>query len=57
LDLFVFEPLFQHRWFAEQARRRPAEAMKLVWRGHLVLLALSLVTVMASVLGAHGALY
>jgi uncharacterized membrane protein len=57
LVLFVLEQILLHRWFAEQGRRRPIETMKLVWRGHLVLLALSLVTVMASVLGAHGALY
>jgi|GEM_PF-1625692 len=31
--------------------------MVLVRRGHLVLLALSLVTVITLVLGAHGALY
>lgn len=53
----LFEPLFLHRGFAEQARRSSAETMKRVWRGHLILLALSLVAVIASVLGAHGALY
>jgi len=57
LVLFVFEPLFLHRWFAQQAARTPEATMSLVWRGHLVLLAFSLVTVIASVLGAHGALY
>lgn len=57
LVLFVFEPLFLHRWFAERAARAPEATMALVWRGHLVLLTLSLVTIIASVLGAHGALY
>jgi hypothetical protein len=52
----LFEPLFLHRWFSAQTRRRTAEMMKLVWRGHLVLLTLTLVTVMASVLDAHDAL-
>ncbi|HRI99776.1 MAG TPA: hypothetical protein PKV67_03305 [Hyphomonas sp.] len=57
LVLFVFEPLFLHRWFADQIKSNPETAMILVWRGHLVLLALSAVTILASVLGAHGALY
>jgi len=57
LVLFVFEPLFLHRWFAERSAHAPEETMALVWRGHLVLMTLSLVTVIASVLGAHGALY
>ena len=57
LVLFVFEPLFLHSWFAERSAHAPEETMALVWRGHLVLMTLSLVTVIASVLGAHGALY
>jgi uncharacterized membrane protein len=57
LVLFVFEPLVLHRWFAERTQHAPERTMVLVRRGHLVLLALSLVTVIASVLGAHGALY
>jgi len=56
LVLFVFEPLFLHRWFAERARHDPKGAMALAWRGHVALLTLSLVTVIAAVLGAHGAL-
>ncbi len=57
LILFVFEPLFLHRWFAERAQHEPEAAMALVRRGHLVLLVLSLATVLSSVLGAHGALF
>ena len=57
LVLFVFEPLVLRRWFAERAQRAPEGTMALVWRGHLVLLTLSLVTVNASVLGAHSAQY
>jgi|AutmiccommuBRH21_1029487.scaffolds.fasta_scaffold00020_123 hypothetical protein len=38
-------------------QRAPERTMVLVRRGHLVLLALSLVTVITLVLGAHGALY
>lgn len=57
LVLFVFEPLFLHRWFRERAARDPEGAMQVVLRGHRILLTLSLVTVFVSVLGAHGALF
>lgn len=57
LVLFVFEPLFLHRWFEDRARRDPEGSMALVWRGHMMLLAVSLITVCAAVLGAHGMLY
>ena len=54
--LFVAEPLFLHRWFHERASVAPDETFALVLRMHRILLALSLVTVGASVLGAHGAI-
>jgi hypothetical protein len=54
--LYVGEPLFLHRWFHERARRDPDGTFQLVLRLHIVLLTLSLVTVAAGVLGAHGAL-
>jgi uncharacterized membrane protein len=54
--LFVAEPLFLHRWFHERATVAPEATFALVLRLHRVLLAVSLVTVGASVLGAHGAL-
>jgi uncharacterized membrane protein len=55
--LFVAEPLFLHRWFHARATRDPEGTFQLVLKLHRVLLALSLVTVAAGVLGAHGALY
>jgi hypothetical protein len=55
--LFVAEPLFLHRWFHARAARDPEGTFQLVLRLHRILLALSLVTVAAGVLGAHGALY
>ncbi|MGE0626234.1 MAG: hypothetical protein AB7O43_00305 [Hyphomicrobiaceae bacterium] len=55
--LFVAEPLFLHRWFHMRASRDPEGTFRLVFRGHCILLTLSLVTVAAAVLGAHGALY
>ena len=54
--LFVAEPLFLHRWFHERASVAPEETFALVLRMHRTLLTASLVTVGASVLGAHGAL-
>lgn len=54
--LFIAEPLFLHRWFHERATVAPEATFALVLRMHRVLLVASLVTVGASVLGAHGAL-
>jgi len=52
--LFVAEPLFLHRWFLERARRDPEGTFRRIQRMHLVLLAISLVTVHGAVSGAHG---
>jgi uncharacterized membrane protein len=54
--LFVAEPLFLHRWFRERAGRDPEGTFRLLMRFHWGLLSLSLATVAAAVLGAHGAL-
>ncbi len=54
--LYVAEPLFLHRWFHDRARRDPDGTFALVARLHRILLAASAVTVLAAVLGAHGAL-
>jgi hypothetical protein len=54
--LFVAEPLFLHRWFRDRAARDPDGTFRLVMQLHWGLLALSLTTVAAAVLGAHGAL-
>lgn len=55
--LFVAEPLFLHRWFHDRAIRDPDGTFRLALLLHVVLLTLSLITVAAAVLGAHGALY
>jgi uncharacterized membrane protein len=55
--LFVAEPLFLHRWFRERATRDPGGTFRLVQRLHIVLLTISAITIVAGVLGAHGALY
>lgn len=54
--LFIAEPLFLHRWFHDRATRDPEGTFWLVWRLHVVLLSVSLVTVGGAVLGSHGAL-
>lgn len=51
--LFIAEPLFLHRWFHERATRDPVGSFRLVLRLHVVLLTASLLTIGASVLGAH----
>ena len=55
--LFVVEPLYLHAWFRERAGHDPMGTMALMLRAHRVLLALSAVTVIGAVLGAHGELY
>jgi uncharacterized membrane protein len=55
--LFVAEPLFLHQWFHQRAIRDPDGTFRLVLWLHAVLLALSLLTIAAAVLGARGALY
>ena len=55
--LFVAEPLFLHAWFLRKAQSSPDGAIALVQRFHWVLLSVSLVTIGAAVLGAHGILF
>jgi uncharacterized membrane protein len=55
--LFVAEPLFLHRWFHERAARNPEATFRVFWRLHAFLLTLSVVTVAAAVIGAHGGFY
>ena len=52
--LFIAEPLVLHRWFRETAQRDPDRTFRRIERMHLVLLALSLVTVAGAVAGSHG---
>lgn len=54
LMLFVFEPLFLHRWFSERARHQPESTFTMLARLHWVLLVVSLVTVACAVAGSHG---
>jgi uncharacterized membrane protein len=54
--IFVAEPLVLHRWFHERAMRDADGTFRMVRRMHIVLLTLSLLTIGAAVLGAHGVL-
>jgi uncharacterized membrane protein len=57
LMLFVFEPLFLHRWFLRSADRDPTGTFRLIERMHRILLAISLITIAAVVSAAHGWLW
>ena len=52
--LFVAEPLFLHRLFAKHARTNPAKTVAFVQAFHLMMLALSLLTIAGAVAGSHG---
>ncbi|MEQ6289710.1 hypothetical protein ACFPAG_03695 [Vogesella sp. GCM10023246] len=54
LMLFVLEPLLIHRWLRAKAARDPAGSMRLLQWLHVGLLGLTLVAVVAGVVGAHG---
>lgn len=52
--LFVFEPLFLHKWFERRAQSQPESTLALIQRLHWLLLTVSLVTVAGAVAGVHG---
>ena len=54
--LFVLEPLVLRRRFAGRARDNPDATFRSVHRFHMVLLALSLLTILGAVAGSHGLL-
>lgn len=54
LMLFVFEPLFLHRWFRERSKADPVGTMALIQRMHWFLLTISLITIAGAVAGSHG---
>ena len=54
LVLYILEPLWLHRWFKARAQRDPAGTFSIVARAHWVLLAVSLITIVAAAAGSHG---
>ena len=57
LMVFVLEPLFVHRLFHDYALRDKERAFALAIRLHAVALTVSIVAILAGVLGARGALH
>jgi len=51
---FVIEPFVLHRHFPRLAAERPDAAFAMMIRGHRVLLALAVITVLGAVAGSHG---
>jgi uncharacterized membrane protein len=54
--LFVLEPLVLHRRFAERAKDNPDATLRMIQRFHVILLALSVLTILGAVAGSHGLL-
>lgn len=54
LMLFVFEPLFLHRWFLASAQKQPEATFKRIQCLHVFLLSISLITIAGAVAGSHG---
>ncbi len=57
LVLFVFEPLFLHRWFLAAAERDPKRTFRLLQRAHWFLLILSMIAIVGAVAGTRGFLH
>ncbi len=57
LVLFVFEPLFLHKWFHKQAQKNSDRTFFVLHVMHLVLLLLSIAAVFGGVAGVHGLFY
>jgi len=54
LVLFVFEPLFLHKWFREKAENNPQKTFTIIQRFHWILLTISMITIAGAVAGSHG---
>jgi uncharacterized membrane protein len=54
--LFVLEPLVLNRRFAERAKDNPDATLRTIQRFHVILLALSVLTILGAVAGSHGLL-
>jgi len=54
LVLFVFEPLFLHKWFREKAEKNSGKTFRIIQRFHWILLMVSMITIAGAVAGSHG---
>ncbi|MCP4266729.1 MAG: hypothetical protein GY777_14355 [Candidatus Brocadiaceae bacterium] len=52
--LFIFEPLFLHKWFLKQAAINNEKSFLILQIMHIVLLTISLLAAFAGVAGVHG---
>lgn len=57
LMLFVFEPLFLHRWFLRRAETAPESTFRTIQGLHILLLIVSLLATAGAVAAAHGWLW
>ena len=55
--LFIFEPLFLHKWFHKQATINSEKSFLALQIMHITLLIISLLAVLGGVAGAHGLLF
>lgn len=53
LMLFVIEPLFLHDYFKEQSKKNPKSLMKRVYRLHILLITISLITIFGAMIATH----
>ena len=57
LLLFVLEPLILHKRLREQAEKDPELTFKRIFKLHIVLLLLSILTIIGAAAGSHGWLF
>jgi uncharacterized membrane protein len=55
--LFIFEPLFLHKWFHKQATINSEKLFLVLQTMHIILLIISLLAVFGGVAGVHGLLF
>jgi uncharacterized membrane protein len=57
LVLFVFEPLFLHKWFHEQAKKDSEKTFLIVQIMHIILFSLSILAIIGGMAGSHGFIF
>ncbi|MGB5529783.1 MAG: hypothetical protein WBQ32_07430 [Ignavibacteriaceae bacterium] len=57
LLLFVLEPLFLHKRMRDNALRDPETTFKNIYKMHVILLLLSILTIIGAAAGSHGWLF
>lgn len=57
LLLFILEPFLLHKKMREKAKNNPEQTFRNMYRMHIILLLLSLITIIGAVAGSHGWLF